>query len=84
MIIKIIGAGCPACRQLEADVRRWIAQNHITAQIERTDDPIEILQHRLTALPGLIVDDQLLLTGCPTRQRLDGALRAVLGSAPSS
>jgi len=29
----------------------------------------------------LIVDDQLLLTGCPTRQRLDRALRAVPDSA---
>lgn len=78
MLIKIIGAGCPACKQLEADVRTWIAQHHIVAQVERTDDPSEILNHRLTALPGLIVDDQLLLAGCPTKQRLDQALCAAL------
>ena len=78
MLIKIIGAGCPACKQLEADVRRWIAQRHIAAQVECTDDPIEILNHRLTALPGLIVDDKLLLTGCPTKQRLDQALGVAL------
>ncbi len=78
MLIKIIGAGCPACRQLEVDVRAWIAQHHVDAQVERTDDLIEILNHRLTALPGLIADDQLLLTGCPTKRRLDQALRAVL------
>jgi hypothetical protein len=78
MVIKIIGAGCPACQQLEADVRVWIAQHHFAAQVERTDDLVEILNHRLTALPGLIVDDQLLLTGCPTKQRLDQALCAAL------
>ena len=78
MVIKIIGAGCPACQQLETDVQAWIAQHHITAQIERTDDLVEILNHRLTALPGLIVDDQLLLTGCPTKQQLDQALCATL------
>jgi hypothetical protein len=78
MVIKIIGAGCPACQQLEADVRVWITQYHITAQVERTDDLVEILNHHLTALPGLIVDDQLLLTGCPTKQQLDQALRATL------
>jgi hypothetical protein len=78
MVIKIIDAGCPACQQLEADVRMWIAQHHIVALVECTDDPIEILNHRLMALPGLIVDDQLLLTGCPTTRRLDQALRAAL------
>jgi len=78
MLIKIIGAGCPACRQLEAAVRAWIAQHHVAAQVERAVDLIEILNHRVTALPGLIVDDQLLLTGCPTKRRLDQVLRAVL------
>jgi hypothetical protein len=78
MLIKIIGAGCPACRQLEANVRAWVARHHVEAQVERTDDLVEILNHHLTALPGLIVDDQLLLTGCPTQQRLDQVLTAAL------
>lgn len=76
--IKIIGAGCPACQQLEADVQAWIARHHFTAQVERTDDLVEILDYRLTALPGLIVDDKLLLTGCPTKRQLDQALCTAL------
>ncbi len=78
MVIKIIGAGCPACRQLEADVEAWIAQHHFTVHVERTDDLAEILNHRFTTLPGLIVNDKLVLTGCPTRRQLDQALRTAL------
>ena len=75
MLIKIVGAGCSACRQLEAEVRDWIAQQQIEAQVVRVDDLVEILNYRLLALPGLVIDDRVLLTGCPPRRKLDKVLR---------
>ncbi|HKZ86235.1 MAG TPA: MTH895/ArsE family thioredoxin-like protein [Anaerolineae bacterium] len=79
MQIRIVGAGCPACRQLEEDVRAWIARHRIEAQIERVDDLIAILDYRQLALPGLIVDDRIVLTGYPPRHRLEKALRDIIG-----
>ncbi len=35
MLIKIIGAGCPACQQLETDVRQWLMRSGVEAQVER-------------------------------------------------
>lgn len=74
MIIKIVGAGCPACQQLEADVRQWLARHGVEAQVERSDDLVEILNYRLLALPGLIIDERIVMTGYH-RSRLDKVLR---------
>ncbi len=45
MLIRIIGAGCPACEQLEADVRQWLSRHRVEAQVERIDDLIAILNY---------------------------------------
>jgi small redox-active disulfide protein 2 len=75
MRIQIVGAGCPACRNLEKDVRAWLAQQQIEAHVERVDDLVEIMKLGLLALPGLLIDDHLVLTGYPPRSRLDKTLR---------
>ena len=72
--IQSVGAGCPACRLLEADVRAWIAQHRIEARVERVDDLVEILNYRLLALPGLVIDGRVILTGYPPKDRLDRVL----------
>lgn len=82
--IQIVGVGCPACRQIEADVRAWIAQHRIEAQVERVDDLIAILGYRLLALPGLVVDNRIVLTGYPPQHRLEQILRETLGDTTCS
>jgi len=77
-LVQIVGAGCPACRQLEADVRTWIAQRCIEARVERQDDLVEILNYRLLALPGLVIDGRVILAGYPPKDRLDRVLHETL------
>jgi small redox-active disulfide protein 2 len=74
MLIKIIGAGCPACQQLETDVHQWLMRAGVEAQVERIDDLVEILNYRLLALPGLVIDKQIVMMGYH-RARLDKVLR---------
>ncbi len=74
MLIKIIGAGCPACQQLETDVRQWLRRSGVEAQVERIDDLVEILNYRLLALPGLVVDERIVMMGYH-HARLDRVLR---------
>ncbi len=63
MLIKIIGAGCPACQQLETDVRQWLMRSGVEAQIQRIDDLVEILNYQLLALPGLVIDERIVMMG---------------------
>ena len=83
MRIRIVGAGCPACRNLEKDVCDWLAHQQVAAQVERVDDLTEIMKLGLLALPGLLVDDKLVLTGYPPRSRLDKTLREACGMGVS-
>jgi len=80
MVIKIVGAGCPACKQLEAEVRQWLKRHNVEAQVERIDDLVEILNYRLLALPGLIINGQIVMMGYH-RSRLDTVLREASGEA---
>ncbi len=79
MRIQIVGAGCPACHNLEKDVRAWLAQQQVEAQVERVDDLVEIMQLGLWALPGLFIDGKLVQTGYPPHSRLDKVLREACG-----
>lgn len=80
MVIKIVGAGCPACKQLEADVRQWLTRHRVEAQVERSDDLVEIINYRLLALPGLVIDERIVMMGYH-RSRLDTVLREASGGA---
>jgi hypothetical protein len=71
--------GCPACRNLEKDVRTWLAQQQVEAQVERVDDLVEIMKLGLLALPSLFIDGKLILTGYPPQRRLDKVLREACG-----
>jgi small redox-active disulfide protein 2 len=79
MRIQIVGAGCPACRNLEKDVRAWLTQQQLEAQVERIDDLVEIMNLGLLALPGLFIDGKLVLTGYPPKRRLDKVLCEACG-----
>ena len=78
MLIKIIGAGYPACQQLEADIRHWLMHSGVEAQVERIDDLVEILNYRLLALPGLVIDERIVMMGYH-HARLDQVLREACG-----
>jgi len=80
MRIQIVGAGCPACGNLEKDVRAWLAQQPVEAQVERVDDLVENMKLDLLALPGLFIDGKLVLTGYPPKRRLDEVLREASGT----
>jgi len=75
MHIQIIGIGCNACRQMEAEVRAVVAEWGLDAEVERVDDLERILYFRLTALPGLAVDGQVISMGYGGRRRIERALR---------
>ena len=75
MIIQVIGAGCAACKHMEADVRVVVARLGLDATIERVDDLEHILRLGLFALPGLVVDGEVITTGYGGQKRIEKTLR---------
>ncbi len=78
MKIQILGIGCEACRQLEADVRELLPVLQVEAQVERVEDLEQILTYPLWALPGLVIDGQVVACGYPGKKQIEHQLRSYI------
>jgi small redox-active disulfide protein 2 len=67
MDIKILGVGCPRCKKLEQQVRNVVAENNITADIEKITDVQEMVQYGIMATPGLVINGKVKSSGLTLR-----------------
>ena len=63
MIIKILGTGCPKCKQLEANTIKAVEQAGADAQIEKVTDIKDIMNYGVMATPALVVDEVVKSAG---------------------
>ena len=63
MVIKILGTGCPKCKQLEANAVKAVEQSGINAQIEKVTDIKDIMNYGVMATPALVVDEVVKSAG---------------------
>lgn len=63
MIIKILGPGCRNCHTLETNTRAALAGLHLDATIESVTDYGEIAAYGVLSTPGLVVDEEVLISG---------------------
>jgi small redox-active disulfide protein 2 len=63
MIIKILGAGCPKCKQLESNTIKAVEQVGIDAQIEKITDIKDIMNYGVMATPALVIDEVVKSAG---------------------
>ena len=75
MIIEIFSIGCKTCQRMEAEVREIVQQMRLDAQVKRVEDLERFLLVGLTALPGLVIDGQLVACGYFGRGKLERILR---------
>jgi small redox-active disulfide protein 2 len=78
--IQIIGIGCHTCRRLEADVREIVAHMKLDAQVERVDDLEKILQFELMALPGLVINGQVVSCGYCGKGKVERLIENIVNS----
>jgi small redox-active disulfide protein 2 len=63
MHVKILGPGCKNCHTLEERTREALAELGMQASVESVTDYAEIAAAGVMRTPGLVVDDELVLSG---------------------
>lgn len=73
--IKILGTGCPKCKQTTAVVEAAIKETGIEATIEKVEDIEEIMKYDILSTPAIVIDEKIAIKGrVPSKSELMGLL----------
>ena len=76
MKIQILGAGCPKCRQTEANAKEAVKNLGVTAEIDKVTDINQIVEFGVTATPALAEDGEVKFIGkIPTVKEIKEVLK---------
>lgn len=71
MKIKILGPGCANCAKLEKATAKAVQRLGIEATIEKVTDYAEIAAYGIMQTPGLVVDEEVVVSGrVPTAAKI--------------
>ncbi len=77
MHIKILGSGCANCVNLEKATRQAVTDLGLEATFEKVTDYADIATYGIMRTPGLVVDDEVVLSGrVPTASQVKDLLAA--------
>lgn len=75
--IKILGPGCANCVNLEKATRQAVSELGLEATIEKVTDYADIAGYGIMRTPGLVVDEEVVLSGrVPTVRQVKELLAA--------
>jgi small redox-active disulfide protein 2 len=63
MEIKVLGPGCPKCRQTEKVVREAVAESGASAEVEKVTDMMKIAGYGVFGTPAVVVDGEVKSVG---------------------
>lgn len=63
MHIKILGAGCANCVNLEKVTRQALEELGLEATFEKVTDYADIAGYGIMRTPGLVVDEHVVISG---------------------
>jgi small redox-active disulfide protein 2 len=61
--IKVLGPGCENCKNVEALAHTVVNKLSIEAQITKITDRAGIMQYKILATPGLVVNEKVVCAG---------------------
>jgi small redox-active disulfide protein 2 len=77
MEIKILGTGCPNCKELERRVRAVLAELGVAANVEKVTDIRKIMEFKILSTPGLVIDGRVASSGkIPGTEEIKAWIRA--------
>jgi small redox-active disulfide protein 2 len=82
MHVKILGPGCKNCQNLEIRARDALRDLGVTAAIDKVTDDGEIAGYGVMRTPGLVIDDEVVVSGrVPSARELHDLLAARTGTS---
>lgn len=63
MTIKILGSGCPKCKQLEANAKKAIEASGVDATVEKVTDMNAIMDYGVMMTPALVINEEVKSVG---------------------
>jgi small redox-active disulfide protein 2 len=63
MDIKVLGPGCPKCKQTEKIVKDAVAESGVQASVEKVTDTMEIAGYGVFGTPAVVVDGEVKSVG---------------------
>jgi small redox-active disulfide protein 2 len=77
MDIKVLGTGCPKCKNLEKLTREAVEKSGIAATITKVEDIMDIMKYGIMTTPALVIDGKVVLKGrLPSVDELENILRS--------
>lgn len=71
MEIKVLGPGCPRCKQTEQIVREAVAESGVEADIEKVTGTMDIAAAGVFGTPAVIIDGEVKVVGkVPTKEQV--------------
>jgi len=75
-IIKILGTGCPKCKQTTNIVTEVVKENNIEATIIKVEDIMEIMEYNIMSTPAVVIDEKIAIKGrIPSKAELIDILK---------
>jgi small redox-active disulfide protein 2 len=69
--IKILGTGCPKCKNLETLTREVVQQNRFDANVSKVEDIMEIMTYKVLSTPALVINNHVVVKGMvPPREEI--------------
>lgn len=76
-IIKILGTGCPKCKQSTAIVQEVVQENQLDIKVEKVEDIMDIMKYNVMSTPAIVIDENVAIKGrVPTKAEIKDLLLA--------
>lgn len=63
MEIKILGTGCPKCKNLEKITRETVTSLGVEASVYKEEDIMKIMEYGVMRTPGLVINEKVVASG---------------------
>ncbi|GAB4453554.1 MAG: thioredoxin family protein [Bacteroidia bacterium] len=61
--IKVLGPGCPKCKETYNNVLEALKQLNLQAEVEKVEDIEEMMKYNVLTTPVLVIDGEIKIKG---------------------